>query len=235
MELLVLAGGFGTRLRSAVRDVPKVLAPVNGVPFLKFQLENWLEQGVREFHFLLHHQAEQVIAFIEFERNDLLSSCHVDWVIESSPLDTGGAIANAVDELGIRGEFLVTNADTWLGGGMADLYATPSPAMAVTHLNDTERYGQVQFDEDGFVTKFVEKGRTESGGWINAGLFHLNAELFYKWDGKAFSLERDLFTALVKRRGFRAVTLDTEFTDIGVPEDYQRFCAWVESGRSTKL
>ena len=92
-----------------------------------------------------------------------------------------------------------------------------------------------QFDEDGFVTEFVEKGQTESGGWINAGLFHLNTELFKQWDGKAFSLERDLFTALVNRRGFRAVTLDTEFTDIGVPEDYQRFCAWVESGRSTKL
>ena len=61
MRLLVLAGGFGTRLKTSIGDVPKALAPIGGIPFLQLQLEHWLSQGVQEFNFLLHHQADQII------------------------------------------------------------------------------------------------------------------------------------------------------------------------------
>ena len=68
MKLLVLAGGFGTRLRTAVTDVPKPLAPVGDVPFLQLQIEHWLDQGIREFTFLLHHQADQIVAFLKAQQ-----------------------------------------------------------------------------------------------------------------------------------------------------------------------
>jgi D-glycero-alpha-D-manno-heptose 1-phosphate guanylyltransferase len=96
MKLLVLAGGFGTRLKTAVADVPKALAPVGGVPFLQLQIEHWLAQGLREFTFLLHHQADQIIAFLQAQQNGLLRDCQVDWLIEPVPMNTGGALAHAV-------------------------------------------------------------------------------------------------------------------------------------------
>ncbi len=65
MNLLVLAGGFGTRLQSVVSQVPKALAPVVGVPFLHLQIEHWKSQGIRSFGFLLHHQAELIIGFLQ--------------------------------------------------------------------------------------------------------------------------------------------------------------------------
>jgi len=61
INLLVLAGGFGKRLRSAVSDVPRPLAPVNGRPFLSYQIENWLEQGVNHLTFLLHSNSRIII------------------------------------------------------------------------------------------------------------------------------------------------------------------------------
>jgi len=235
MKLLVLAGGFGTRLKSSVPDVPKALAPIGEIPFLEFQLENWLKQGLRQFTFLLHCQADQIINFLQAQMKGRLKGCQVDWLIEPKPLDTGGAIAHAVKELGLNDHFLTINADTWLGGGLCDLMQAASPAMAVVNLADVSRYGQVHFDQINCVTEFAEKTNQTSAGWINAGLSYLSADLFNDWDGKPFSLERHLFTKLVNKHNLTAVPLQVEFIDIGIPADYHRFCRWVEVGRQFPL
>jgi D-glycero-alpha-D-manno-heptose 1-phosphate guanylyltransferase len=231
MRLLVLAGGFGTRLKTAIADVPKALAPVGDVPFLQLQLEHWLSQGLREFTFLLHHQADQIIDFLLAHQGGLLNGCKVDWLIEPVPMDTGGALAHAVQVLNIKDNFLMTNADTWLGGGVRELMQSAAPAMAVINLPDVSRYGQVHFDHSGHVTAFVEKKGQSNIGWINAGLCHLSAGLFNEWNGCPFSLERELFATLVNNHSLTVVPLKTDFIDIGVPDDYHRFCRWVLSGR----
>jgi D-glycero-alpha-D-manno-heptose 1-phosphate guanylyltransferase len=235
MRLLVLAGGFGTRLKAAIADVPKALAPIGDVPFLQLQLEHWWAQGLREFTFLLHHQADQIIAFLQAQKGGLLKNCQIDWLIEPVPMDTGGALAHAVKTLGLEDDFLMTNADTWLGGGVHEIMQSAAPAMAVLNLADVSRYGQVQFDHARRVTAFAEKNGQCAVGWINAGLCHLNAELFKNWDGQPFSLERDLFAALVQNQRLSAVPLQTDFIDIGVPADYHRFCRWVATGRQDQL
>jgi len=237
MRLLVLAGGFGTRLKTSIGDLPKALAPVGGIPFLRFQIQNWLSQGIQEYTFLLHHQAYQIIEFLQSESLGLLNKCSVNWVIESTPLDTGGAVANAVRDLQLKGDFWVTNADTWLGTGIVELMQsnTPSPSIGVVKLNDLSRYGQVQFDKNRKVIQFKEKIVSLEPGWINAGIFHLNDSLFNEWDGFAFSLERKFFVELVQLGALKAVPLNSEFLDIGVPNDYTRFCTWVASGQKGSL
>jgi NDP-sugar pyrophosphorylase family protein len=235
MKLIVLAGGFGTRLKTVITDVPKALAPIGDVPFLQLQLEHWLAQGLREFTFLLHYQADQIIAFLQAQQAGLLKDCQIDWLIEPVPMDTGGAIAHAVETLDLKDEFLMTNADTWLGGGIFELMQSPAPAMAVVNLADVSRYGQVHFDHEHHVSTFAEKNGQSTAGWINAGLCHLNTELFKNWDGQPFSLERDLFSSLIQNHGLTAVPLQTDFIDIGVPSDYYRFCRWVVKGRPSPL
>lgn len=235
MKLLVLAGGFGTRLKTAIADVPKALAPIGDVPFLQLQLEHWLAQGLREFTFLLYHQADQIISFLQAQQGRLLKDCQVDWLIEPVPMDTGGALAHAVKALGLKDNFLMTNADTWLGGGIHEMMQSAAPAMAVVNLADVSRYGQVHFDQAQRVTVFAEKSAQSTEGWINAGLCHLNAELFKNWDDQPFSLERDLFATLVKNRRLTVVQLQTDFIDIGVPADYHRFCRWVAAARHDPL
>lgn len=231
MILLVLAGGFGTRLQAMLPDTPKALAPVGRIPFLELQLENWISQGIRSFVFLLHYRADQIISYLESLRGGLLKGCEVKSLIEPSPMDTGGAVAYAVRELGLEGDFLVANADTWISSGIRDLTTTHPPAMAVIWLEDSSRFGQVKFDDCYKVTAFTEKNAVGDSGWINAGLCLLCADVFKNWDGAKFSLERHTFPRLVQLGELRVAAIESDFIDIGIPADYERFCSWVAEGR----
>lgn len=225
MKLLVLAGGFGTRLQSVVNDVPKALAPVGNVPFLSLQIEHWIAQGLNSYVFLLHHQAEQIIAFLKHAQHHLLKNCNVRWLVESSPMGTGGAVAFAVDQLCLSGSFLVTNADTWLGSGVNEISQIVAPAMAVVKVNNAGRYGCVQLDDQNNITLFHEKSSKTQAGWINAGLYHLDAQLFRDSNqAPPFSLEQTIFPRLAAANKLKAIALDTDFIDIGIPLDYQKFC-----------
>lgn len=233
--MLILAGGFGTRLQSVVSEVPKAMAPVGSVPFLYLQIKHWIDQGVRAFIFLLHHKADQIISFLEAEKLELLKGCKVNWLIEPKPMDTGGAVAYAVQQLHLRGDFLLTNADTWIGAGIKEVAEAGAPSMAVLNVEDTSRYGQVKFDERFHVISFSEKNQNGGPGWINAGLCHLHVDLFKDWDGEPFSLERVSLPYLAKYRSLKAVTLHSDFIDIGIPSDYLRFCQWIAKERKDYL
>lgn len=234
--LLVLAGGFGTRLQSAVADVPKALAPVGSVPFLHLQIEHWKKQNVRSYIFLLHHQADLIIGFLQKEQETgLLAGCDVHYLVEPTPMGTGGAVAYAVEQRRLAGSFLVTNADTWLGTGIVEVSQSSAPAMAIVERRDAARYGLVQVDLQQRVTAFREKSHNHGGGWINAGLYQLNAASFQNWDHLPFSLERLVLPAMVVTGKLQAIALRTDFIDIGVPEDYLRFCRWIAAGRQGDL
>jgi len=235
MKLLILAGGFGTRLKSVVGTVPKALAPVNEKPFLYLQLEHWVEQGITSFVFLLHHQADLIIEFVNSIRQGILQNCEIEYVVEPNPLDTGGAVANAIVELNLSGDFLLTNADTWIGSGVSDLSRGESPSIATVEVSNASRYGRLEFDDFSYIAAFVEKSERSKVGWINAGLSKLSVGFFLPWNGKAFSLESVTFPMLVDEGKVRAIKLETDFIDIGVPEDYLRFCLWVEGGRLGEL
>ncbi len=234
-ELLVLAGGFGTRLRSAIGDVPKPLAQVGDRPFLFYLIENWLGQGVTGLTFLLHHQAKNIEQFLhQLKAEGRLRDCDVRTVTEPSPMGTGGAVGHAVRHFGLRGSFLVANADTWLGAGPSELGEATAPAIAIMATQNTERYGSVKV-EHGCVAAFQEKQGSVGPGWINAGLYHLPADLFVDRPAGAYSLERDIFPQLAAAGAMRAVPLDGEFIDIGVPADYLKFCEWIKQERKTSL
>ena len=236
MQLLVLAGGFGSRLRSVVSDVPKPLAPINGIPFLSFQLDNWASQGIKEFIFLLHFEADVIIEFLK-KWNNLEANQDIEmrFVIEHIPLGTGGSVANAVQKLDLTSNFLVTNADTWLGSGIQELSHASAPVISVVEVANAKRYGTIVFDKNLCVTRFTEKIESGNSGWINAGLSLLHPEIFKSWDGKETSLEADYFPSLVKKNCLIALPLKDNFIDIGIPEDYHRFCKWIEQSQEGQL
>jgi len=234
--ILVLAGGFGSRLKSLVSDVPKPLAPVCGKPFIIHLLENLYSLGAREFVFLLHYEADAIKEIItEVVNNKELDGIKITSLVEDIPLGTGGSIMNAVNVLNITESFLVINADTWLGSGFKQLSLCSPNSIAAVYVQDCSRYGALVV-VDGKVERFLEKKSSCCSGLINAGLYHLSPDIFNQiLDDTSFSLEADIFPLIVDRGMLSAIEINADFIDIGVPDDYLRFCTWVESGKENEL
>ena len=230
--LIVLAGGFGTRLRSLISDVPKPLAPVAGHPFIFHLIKHWVAQGVREFIFLLHYEAPQIQVLLDsLSLRPEFDDVQFKAVVEEVPLGTGGAILNAIDFLGLSEGFLVANADTWLGTGIAELALEASSAIAAVNVPNGQRYGCLEV-KGNKITAFDEKSFAEGRAYVNSGLYHLLPEVFDGFEiGSCFSIERDVFPRLVSTRRLGVVKLNANFIDIGIPADYLKFCKWVESGK----
>ena len=234
--ILVLAGGFGSRLKPLVSDVPKPLAPVCGKPFLIHLLENLYSLGAREFVFLLHYKADEIKETIAevINRNDL-DGIKIISLVEDIPLGTGGSIMNAVNILNITESFMVINADTWLGSGFKQLSLSSPNSIAAVNVKDCSRYGALVVI-NGKIEQFLEKKSSYCSGLINAGLYHLSPDIFNQvLEGTSFSLEADIFPSIVDRGMLSAIEINTDFIDIGVPDDYLRFCRWIESGKEIEL
>ena len=230
MKLLILAGGEGSRLRPVVPDVPKPLAPIRGQPFLAWQLMNWRAQGVADFLFLLRYKADAIVEFLEPFWAEHMSGLTMDWVVEPSKLGTGGAIAHAVRDKKVKGDFMTVNADTWLEGGVESLRDSKTPSLAVLRADNTSRFGKVEVDPNGRVLSFLEKRASSGPGLINAGLAKLSATLFSDWNGEALSLENHYFPNWVQQGILSSVEISGGFTDIGVPADYEGFNASFRDG-----
>jgi D-glycero-alpha-D-manno-heptose 1-phosphate guanylyltransferase len=226
--LLVLAGGFGRRLSTVVADVPKPLAPVHGKPFLEHLVQKWIQIGVKRIVFLAHYKANYLVDFVQRIEKLFNYSIEISLIIESNPLGTGGAVANAVSQLDIQDYFLVTNADTWLtNDGMEPLLSKKETCIGAVYIDNSSRYGTLTLLGDK-VLSFNEKLGIPVPGWINAGCYVLAPNIFRNWDGNAFSLEHDLLPKLVDSVELSAVRLNCQLIDIGIPEDYFKFCNSVE-------
>lgn len=225
-EAIILAGGFGTRLRKVVTNVPKPMAPVLSRPFLEYLMDYWLECGVSHFVLSVGYLAECIIGHF----GDAYRGARVSYVREIEPLGTGGALALAVKSIPWSGrQILMLNGDTWMPADPAHLVraAKESPlTIALTEVPHNDRYGGVELDSAGYIRRF---GLPADGcpALINTGcyLFDLLAlrRLLIPLPER-FSLESDFLPASAKRGLVRGDVQKTEFIDIGVPDDYTLFC-----------
>lgn len=220
-DVLILAGGFGTRLRSVIGESQKALAEINGIPMLYYQIHFWISNGATRLILLLHYKAELVIDYIENQKRvGAFGECEIEYCVENSPLGTGGAIVNAVGHFEVSQEFIVFNADTWLSGNLTDFIKTSGNVIGVTRCNDCSRYGTVEFNDTGQVLRFKEKTVDSLTGWINAGVYKFKKEVFSEMKIQNYSLEIDILPDLIANMELLSVPILGEFCDIGIPSDY---------------
>lgn len=229
VDVLILAGGLGSRLAGVLDNIPKVLAPVGGRPFVDYQLDYLAGEGVRKVVLSLGHRAEMVLAHIAETR----SPVRVETVVESRPLGTAGAIAFARSKLS-SDPVVVLNGDTWLDLDLAAMLAEHRASLgalatlACVSVDDTRRYGAVELRTDGSVARFIEKGDSSpTGGLVNGGVYLLSARLLDSLaaGGYGSSLERDVLPHLPAGTLRSYVVRRANFLDIGTPESYARAAA----------
>jgi NDP-sugar pyrophosphorylase family protein len=222
VDAIILAGGLGTRLRPAVSDLPKPLAPVNGKPFLDYQLELARVGGIRSVVLAAGHLAHK----IEQHYADHPPPLPMKIVVELERLGTGGGVCNALSAT-FSARVLVLNGDSifsWRLPLMARALASLGPlksgvAMALVEVTDTSRFGNVEVEGD-LVIAFREKGASLVGGLINAGAYLFDRQVLEALPRAASSLEHDLFPKLALERRIAAAPHTSAFLDIGLPESY---------------
>lgn len=222
---VVLAGGLGTRLRTAVPDLPKVLAPVAGKPFLEHLLGRLVRGGCNRLVLAVGYMSDRVMAVI----GDAFLGVHVVYSVEEAPLGTGGAIRQALRMQELESA-VVLNGDTWAHIDYHALLLSHSRArravtVAVCDVPDVGRYGAVKVSADGEIVQFEEKGNSKAGN-INSGVYVVErAPLEAAALPSVFSFERDYLQARCAELRPHAFQVDdADFIDIGVPLDYARAC-----------
>lgn len=223
---IILAGGLGTRLRSVIKNIPKPMAPVDGRPFLEYQLDYLLNQGLRRVVLSVGYRHEVIQAHFGYRYKELT----VEYAIEPSPMGTGGAVILASQNLDLVHPVLVLNGDTWFPVSVTELVEMyerhrAGLVMALRQVVSNERYGGIVLDDTQRIVNFLTPDQGVSQ-WINGGVYLMAPEtlqLWQKYGAVQLSLEADLFAkGEVAREGMWGYASDAPFLDIGVPEDYAR-------------
>lgn len=230
-EMLILAGGFGTRLKSVVNDVPKPMAPVAGRPFLAYLLDYWITQGVHRFVLSTGYLGNVIQAYF----GKAYHGATIDYMHEQSPLGTGGALRLALNNaLWANETALMINGDTWFPVVLQQLCDDSEQqnvpiTLALKTIEKNDRYGGVDVSVDGKITSFGIK--TEGRTHINAGcyLFEVGRlKQALEEMPAAFSLESDFLVAYAANGLVGASIQDQPFLDIGIPDDYQKALSFLK-------
>ena len=227
MEILILAGGLGTRLRTEVSNLPKVLAPINGRPFLDIIIEQISKaHNNSKIHFALGYLSELIVDHLKNFHPNLNYSISV----EKELLGTGGAIKQCLNFFKEE-NIIVINGDTFFDLDLNKLcnfhvLNYSDCTVAVKKMYNVDRYGSIKFDKISFmVTEFIEKKYIENG-YINGGYIVFNrTKLFSKLaevKQSIFSLEDIIFNSNQEDYKILAYPLESTFIDIGIPEDFNK-------------
>ncbi|MEX1000523.1 MAG: nucleotidyltransferase family protein [Crocinitomicaceae bacterium] len=222
-EAIVLAGGFGLRLRSEIGELPKSLARVNDLPFLNYVLNHLKKYGIKKVVLSVGYKWEMISDYYgkKYEGMELV------YAIEEQPLGTGGAIRHALEYISDH-HFLALNGDTIFDIDLQAFYTfhlkeNGLVTIAAKKMQDTGRYGSLQIDKNHKVLQFNEKKAGENG-IINGGIYCLSKDIqsFFP-DEEKFSFEKDVLPSLVGKDMLKSCLFDGYFIDIGIPEDFQQF------------
>lgn len=221
-EAIILAGGLGTRLRSAVPDLPKCMAPVNNKPFLAYIINYLQSQGISHFIFSVGYKSEVITAFLQKDFSSLLYIISA----EEEPLGTGGAVKKAL-AAAKDDRVLIVNGDTLFKVDISLLANTDASGeacctLALKPMTNFDRYGVVEMNEFGIIKTFKEK-QFYKNGLINGGIYVINKNQFLAENlPEKFSFETDYLQKFYISRKMYGSIQDKYFIDIGIPEDYAR-------------
>lgn len=240
-EAILLVGGKGTRLRPLTVHTPKPMVPAAGVPFLTHQLARARAAGVEHIVLATSYLAE---VFEPYFGDGSSLGLHIEYVTETEPLGTGGAIRNVASRLssGPDEPVLIFNGDILTGLDIRALVTTHEESGAdvslhLTKVTDPRAYGLVPTDDTGRVQAFLEKPQTPEEivtDQINAGAYVFRRSVIDSIPvGRPVSVERETFPDLLASGAHLQGMVDsTYWLDLGTPQAFVRGSADLVLGRA---
>lgn len=223
IDVLILCGGQGTRFREVREDIPKALAPIKGIPFIDFLLDDLTTQGFSRIILATGHLGDQLEKYVK-ERTD------AEYIIsnEPKPLGTAGAIKYAENKFR-SDHVLVLNGDSRIifdFHSLFEFHKHQQADMSILLSSSTKGndYGNVLLDVENRITTFSEKLVEKTFTYVNAGVYVINLSLLTSLQtDKKYSLEKDCLPSWIHTHQIFGMHTDNQVCDIGTPERYKVF------------
>jgi D-glycero-alpha-D-manno-heptose 1-phosphate guanylyltransferase len=221
---IILAGGLGTRLREIVSDLPKPMVPIRDRPFLEYQMDYWINQGIS--HFILSVGYLKDIIIDHF--GNMYKNIPIEYAIEPDPLGTGGGLLMAAK--GLKTPFLVLNGDTFIEVDLNNLYefhlkCKSMWTFSLFRTGKFERYMGMDVSPNGEILS-LKSELNKSISLANGGVYLIDPLALKLLDfkvGDRASLEDELLSNFISNGGvLHGKEFKGKFIDIGTPEDYHQ-------------
>jgi NDP-sugar pyrophosphorylase family protein len=221
IDVLILCGGAGSRLKKISGRVPKPMVRIGKLPFLDILIGYLKEQGFKRFILGLGYGAQYIKRY--YSKHNI-PGIEIKFSSEARPLGTGGAVKNAKRFIKSK-IFLVLNGDSFSEFNADDLVAFYKQKKAgslilLRKVKNSRDFGAVITGRGAEIVSFAEKNSKMLTSFVNGGIYLFSKSIFSVMPKKAmFSLEYDLFPQLIGKRlyGYKKAGF---FIDIGTPKRY---------------
>jgi len=214
MQVVILAGGLGTRLIPITYKTPKVMIEIDGAPFLYYLLELFKRKGFKEVLLLVGYLGRQIESYFGNGNKFGLS---ISYSFEQQPLGTGGALKNAQDL--IDQEFILANGDTYLdfdySSFIESFYKINKKGLMCVYTNRKKEIQDNVLMDNNTIIKY-DKNNSRALSGVDAGILVFKKDILQLIpDYKKISLEDCVYHELIRQKEFFGFTTDKQFLDIG--------------------
>lgn len=218
MKAIIMAGGFGSRLRPLTDELPKPMVPIINKPILSYIVGLLVRHGVKDIAMTLGYRPD---AITEYFGDGSEFDCKIEYFVEPYPLGTAGGIKNAKEF--IDDDFIVISGDALTNIDLSSMMRFHKSkktlaTIAVKEMENITGFGVVNFDANGIIQEFIEKPKFSVNKYVNTGIYIFKPEIIgYIPDGK-YDFGRELFPRLVGE--LSAYRTDSYWSDIGTLSSY---------------
>ena len=216
MKVLILAGGFGTRLSEYTHEIPKPMVTIGNIPIIVHVMNLYAKYGYNEFIIATGYKSEVIndyftknaesiisksknfIYLYYISNNNFINHFIISFLYTGDNSLTGGRVKRAEEYIN-ENEFMMTYGD-----GISDVninllvehHKKNKKLATLSAVRPPVRFGELEIEGD-LITRFAEKPRLQKG-WINGGFFVLNKKIFKFIKGDEIMFEREPLEKLVE-------------------------------------
>lgn len=225
MQIVILAGGLGTRLKPITDTIPKPMALVGKEPFLLLLINQFKKNNFKKILLLTGYKSDIIK---DFFKDGSQFGVDIEYSVEETPLGTGGSLKNA--EKLLEKNFLLLNGDTFIDLNYYDFieYAKNKKNSLITivayvgpETNECKYNMRINSDEK--ITSYSKNETDKNLNAVDAGVYFINKKILEKIPKTKFSLEIQLFPELIQKENLFAYKTNKNFYDIGTLERLKNF------------
>lgn len=218
MQAVIMAGGYGTRLRPLTNVIPKPMVPIIDQPLIEYIVQHLKKYDFDDIIITLGYRPQDIISYLG---DGSRYGVKIRYNVENTPLGTAGSVKAVSDML--NKTFLVISGDSFTNINLYDVakFHGSHPkgiTMVVKELEDVKGFGVVKFDEEGDISSFVEKPEKSNGKFVNTGMYMIEKKLLQNIPKGKYDFSRDFFPFVLDE--MKAYVMKEYWSDIGTLSSY---------------